>query len=170
MPLYVADYLADTAHLNATESGAYLHLIMHYWKTGGLPQDDKQLATIAKLSMHRWTGMRPTIAEFFSAGWRHKRVDAEIAKAEASYQRRIAYFQSLDERRLPPVEWDALRTTIFARDDYTCQYCSQRGGNLECDHVIPVSRGGTNEPTNLVTACLPCNRSKGTKLPQEWLQ
>jgi len=39
MPLYVADYLADTAHLGALESGVYLHLIMHYWLKGGLPDD-----------------------------------------------------------------------------------------------------------------------------------
>ena len=43
MPLYVADYLADTAHLGATESGAYLHLIMHQWQCGFLPSDERAL-------------------------------------------------------------------------------------------------------------------------------
>jgi uncharacterized protein YdaU (DUF1376 family) len=37
MPLYVGDYIADTAHLSCAESGAYLHLIMHYWRAGSLP-------------------------------------------------------------------------------------------------------------------------------------
>lgn len=36
MAFYVADYLADTLHLSATEHGAYLLLISHYWVHGGL--------------------------------------------------------------------------------------------------------------------------------------
>ena len=67
-------------------------------------------------------------------------------------------------------EWKVLRAGIFARDDYTCHYCGKRGDKLECDHVIPVSRGGSNDPGNLVTACKPCNRSKGAKPLEEWLQ
>jgi len=67
-------------------------------------------------------------------------------------------------------EWAALRSMIFERDDYTCRYCGERGGKLECDHVLPVSRGGSDDPANLVTACLPCNRSKHAKTPEEWLQ
>lgn len=67
-------------------------------------------------------------------------------------------------------EWDALRRTVYARDDYTCAYCGERGRKLECDHVIPVSRGGSNDLDNLVTACRPCNRSKRDKTPAEWRQ
>ena len=59
---------------------------------------------------------------------------------------------------------------VFERDDFTCQYCGKRGGDLECDHVIPVARGGGHETTNLVTACAPCNRSKRDRTPEEWLQ
>ena len=66
MPLYVADYLADTAHLNATQSGAYLHLIMHYWQTGGLPANDEALARIARMTGAEWRNARPIIVPFFS--------------------------------------------------------------------------------------------------------
>lgn len=64
--------------------------------------------------------------------------------------------------------WRELRDTVFRRDDYTCQYCGARGGRLECDHVVPVSRGGPHSLSNLVTACLPCNRRKSGKTVEEW--
>jgi 5-methylcytosine-specific restriction endonuclease McrA len=42
-------------------------------------------------------------------------------------------------------------------------------GALECDHVIPVSRGGKNHIENLATACFKCNRSKNDNLLSEWV-
>jgi uncharacterized protein YdaU (DUF1376 family) len=50
MPLYIADYRKDTAHLSAAEHGAYLLLIMHYWSTGSLPVEDAPLARIAAMT------------------------------------------------------------------------------------------------------------------------
>lgn len=65
-------------------------------------------------------------------------------------------------------DWAELRSKVFARDDFTCAYCGGRGGKLECDHVHPVSRGGSNSLDNLKTACFSCNRSKRDKTLDEW--
>ena len=82
MPLNVADYLRDTTHLDAEESGAYLHLIMAYWVAGGLPNDDRQLTKIAKISRYKWNRIRPTIEAFFRPGFSsHKRIDQELQRA-----------------------------------------------------------------------------------------
>ena len=88
MPLYCADYLADTAHLTAAESGAYLHLIMHYWLKGGLPKDDAQLARIAKMKPREWAEARSTIVSFFKDDWRHDRIERELKDAAEAYDRR----------------------------------------------------------------------------------
>ena len=90
MPLYVADYLADTGHLSTLEHGAYLLLIMHYWQNGGLPDDDTKLARIARLAPKDWGTIRDTIAELFACDWQHKRIDAELAKASENLGRRSA--------------------------------------------------------------------------------
>jgi 5-methylcytosine-specific restriction endonuclease McrA len=64
-------------------------------------------------------------------------------------------------------------TFLFARDGYRCLFCGRPGAQLrhrECltrDHLIPLSRGGTNEWTNVVTACSSCNTRKGNRLPEE---
>ena len=81
MPLYVGDYLADTAHLGALESGGYLHLIMHYWRVGRLPTDDASLARIAKMTGRQWVKAKPLILAFFDGDLRHKRIDAERDRA-----------------------------------------------------------------------------------------
>lgn len=69
-----------------------------------------------------------------------------------------------------PVEsvWRVIRSRIFQRDGYSCRYCGATGVRLECDHVIPVSRGGGHDDSNLATACFDCNRSKRDKLLTEW--
>lgn len=90
MPLYIADYLADTAHLSIAESGVYLHLIMHYWLKDGLPDDDAQLARIVKLTLAEWAAVRPTICALFGEGWSHARIDKEIREADEAYGKRSA--------------------------------------------------------------------------------
>lgn len=50
-----------------------------------------------------------------------------------------------------------------------CYYCKCNvGDNYHVDHVVPLSRGGSNGPENLVIACLTCNQAKYNKLPHEW--
>lgn len=88
MPLYVADYLADTSHLRIAQSGAYLHLIMHYWQKGGLPTDDAMLASIVKMTDKEWKATKPAIQPFFQDGWKHARIDLELQKSDAAYERR----------------------------------------------------------------------------------
>lgn len=80
MPLYIADYLGDTSHLSTVQHGAYLLLLMTYWSQGSLPDNDRQLATITRLSLKEWKRHRPVLAAFFHDGWHHKRVDAELKR------------------------------------------------------------------------------------------
>ena len=89
MPLYVADYLADTRRLSTLEHGAYMLLIMDYWRNGGLPNDDRKLARIVGLPEAEWLDIRDNLAELFQADWRHKRIDEELAKSEAKTERRV---------------------------------------------------------------------------------
>jgi uncharacterized protein YdaU (DUF1376 family) len=91
MPLYVGDYLGDTGHLTTTQHGAYLLLMMHYWRKGELPGDDRQLSKITKLPLKTWCEYRPILQDFFHEGWKHKRIDAELAKmTRVSEKRAIA--------------------------------------------------------------------------------
>lgn len=64
-------------------------------------------------------------------------------------------------------------TFLFARDEYTCQYCGTHRRDLKGrrfltrDHVLPISRGGSNTWENVVTACSSCNHRKANRTPQE---
>ena len=91
MPLYVGDYLGDTGHLTTAQHGAYLLLMMHYWRKGELPDDDRQLSKITKLPLKTWCDTRPILQDFFHSGWRHKRIDAELERmVRLSEKRAIA--------------------------------------------------------------------------------
>jgi hypothetical protein len=55
------------------------------------------------------------------------------------------------------------RFAVLKRDGFQCQYCGKKApeAELRVDHRIPVAHEGTNDPSNLITACHPCNAGKG---------
>ena len=59
------------------------------------------------------------------------------------------------------------RREIMVRDHYTCQYCGRIGRDLTLDHVIPRRARGPHTWENVVAACIPCNRRKAGRTPQE---
>jgi 5-methylcytosine-specific restriction endonuclease McrA len=61
------------------------------------------------------------------------------------------------------------RTNVYARDAHRCQYCGRPFSptDLTFDHVMPVARGGHKGWDNIVTCCIPCNRHKGDRTPEE---
>lgn len=105
----------------------------------------------------RWGWSRITVHRFL-----------ERIRSEALITKEFCHVRTATTVRRMPVDWLATRLRIFERDGYVCQYCGNVGLKLECDHVIPVSRGGSDEDDNLLTACQHCNRSKTDKLPSEW--
>lgn len=98
MPLWIGAYLADTQHLSRDEHGAYLLLLMAYWRNDGpLPDDDKRLSAIAKASHKEWKELRPTIAEFFVVSdgrWTQKRVEAELAQSKDRKNKAVSKAQA----------------------------------------------------------------------------
>jgi len=68
-------------------------------------------------------------------------------------------------RKEPPLTNRAL----FRRDQNMCLYCGNHFDNISLsrDHVVPLSRGGEDTWTNVVTACKRCNARKGSRLPDE---
>lgn len=62
-----------------------------------------------------------------------------------------------------------VRFEVLRRDGHTCRYCGAAAPDvpLTVDHVIPRALGGSDDPSNLVTACQPCNAGKGSTSPDE---
>ena len=69
------------------------------------------------------------------------------------------------QRKSNSTQWKKLRLRILQRDGYECHWCGAEA--TTCDHVIPVTRGGSDDPDNLVAACKRCNFSRQDRLPEE---
>ena len=82
-PFNVVDYNADTGRLTTIQHGAYILLMNEYWLSGGLPDDDEQLAVITKLPPDAWLMLKSKIEQFFLPGWKHKRIDKELRIAKS---------------------------------------------------------------------------------------
>jgi uncharacterized protein YdaU (DUF1376 family) len=166
---HIGDYLTDTAHLSILEDGSYRRLLDRYYATEQPLSCDEQILfrLLRARSEDEKEAVRVVLAEFFvltDAGWSHKRCDAEIKK-----WRSRGWFPSEGKKLRQSIdEWKITRLRIFFRDRYICTYCKLRSKNLECDHIIPVSRGGSNDDSNLTTACRKCNRRKSNKLISEF--
>jgi uncharacterized protein YdaU (DUF1376 family) len=65
MPFYVGDYLSATGRLTTEQHGAYLLILLDYWKNGPPPNDDAVLAALARLSPSAWRKAKPALLGFF---------------------------------------------------------------------------------------------------------
>ena len=88
-----------------------------------------------------------------------------------AWQSAILFSPSLYEQSIAltkrSAEYRVYKDLVFERDGYQCVYCGSTD-NLTLDHVVPVIRGGSNEPDNLACACKSCNSSKGARTVYEW--
>lgn len=89
MPLYPADYLADTRRLTTEQHGAYLLLLLDSWVSGALPDDDSVLARVAGMDAEDWAATRRALAGYFEIAdgkWVHARIEQEREHAQAYAQ------------------------------------------------------------------------------------
>ncbi len=77
----------------------------------------------------------------------------------------VVKLRSHVKRPLPELKLS--RRTVFARDNYTCQYCGSTTKDLTIDHVIPKHHGGKASWENLVCCCRRCNMKKSDKLAHQ---
>ena len=151
MPLYVADYLADAAHLSTLGHGAYLLLIMTYWQRGeALPDDERKLARIARMTDAEWQDVRDDLREFFDIAegeWRHSRIEQELekvrAKSKASSEAGKASAKRRMNKRSTPVE--------------------QTFNHTDTDTDIPPENTTCSRPPKGEA-----KRTQGRKLPEDW--
>jgi len=100
--------------------------------------------SIARARMQAWIKANPERYRLMSAqGNMARRV--RITGAEGTHTR---------------AEWLA----IVARQNDKCLHCPQTG-NLSRDHIVPLSRGGSNYASNIQGLCKPCNSRKGARIP-----
>ncbi|WP_083819124.1 YdaU family protein [Komagataeibacter oboediens] len=104
MPLYIGDYLADTAGLSTLQHGAYILLMMDIWRNGPAPNNPHRLARIAKMDMATWEGeVWPELSHFFIVNddglLDQKRLRAEKNKAEEVSARLAKAAQEREQRK-----------------------------------------------------------------------
>ncbi len=130
----------------------------------------KRIAEIISIEESEWTSY-----DFES--WR------EVSEFKAQYERdhhdwvrcvrfelavprivRLLFYDRLPRR---PVKFN--RRNIYARDRNCCQYCGKKfsTSELSLDHVLPRSRGGHTDWSNVVCCCVKCNVRKGGRTPRE---
>ncbi|MBV6626074.1 MAG: HNH endonuclease [Rivularia sp. (in: Bacteria)] len=59
----------------------------------------------------------------------------------------------------------SIRVCVLHRDKKKCVFCGRNSKQiqLEVDHIVPFSKGGSNDLSNLQTLCIDCNRGKGAR-------
>jgi len=71
---------------------------------------------------------------------------------------------------LSRLSWRRRKAQVRKRDGATCRYCGGHAPDGQPDHILPLSRGGTDDLENLAWACPGCNQSKGDRTLQEWAE
>lgn len=155
MPLYIGDYLADTSRLTTEQHGAYLLLLMDYWRSGRLPDDDKVLSQISKLSNDAWSNARAMLEQFFSIEdgyWIHSRVEQEMAEAKVNKQKNHDRAVKAAKSR-----WNHANSNATSNTNAMLEECPSPSPSHKNNTTVAKATKGTRW-------------QKGFALPSEWVE
>lgn len=85
-----------------------------------------------------------------------KRFNAESKRWNSAHKESEAASSPFGEY---PPDWDDIRKKILQRDGYRCQRCGRTDTELHVHHIVPLSKGGSSDPSNLITLCRECHES-----------
>ncbi len=147
---------AESLLMLSTEEFGLLMRLLGYAAHAGLPTDMGQLSRMAGLSSVR-TGRRlwgrvKRLFELVDGRWRPKPADWYSVYLEPVDRRDLSYY----------------RPRLLELWGNTCAYCLVGEMALDIEHIVPLSRGGTNDPQNLTLACRRCNLKKGSRTAEEF--
>ena len=126
-------------------------------------QYDASRRTEKNRSLVIWFAKNPDKKKLYDRRYRAKYPDKVRAnRKRAKHKRRV---QSLADTK-PISAFD--EKAQLKRQKSKCYYCKCKLEKYHIEHIVPISRGGGNDPDNLVLACPFCNQSKNNKLPHEW--
>jgi 5-methylcytosine-specific restriction endonuclease McrA len=80
-----------------------------------------------------------------------------LASSDDNNESSLNHVQKRLNREQYPADWDNERQVIYKRDNYRCVNCGSVNVELHAHHIVPLSLGGTNAMTNLVTLCRDCH-------------
>lgn len=108
-----------------------------------------------------WNKAHPERVKVRAKQWR---LDWPESIRASSHKRRALKLANTDVHHIPA---DIRQLELDQHG--LCAYCGQPYGAYHVDHVVALSRGGSNGPENIALACPPCNLSKGSKGLLEWV-
>lgn len=157
MPLWIGDYLADTMSLTRDQHGAYLLLIMAYWRNGGpLLADDDELAATARATEAEWPKLRARVMEkFFTERdklWHHDRIDREIAQSQERAQKAESKARAAADAR-----WSKPSSNAPSNAPSIPQAKLEECPSPSPSSISPSLRSGEGGA-----------RKRGTRLPDDW--
>jgi hypothetical protein len=166
MPIEVSRLLSSETWIMCTpeERSAAINLWLQSWTqvpAGSLADNDRVLAHLS-MAGDRW----PDVREMALRGW-EKADDGRLYHAVVCEKVMKVWKPFSGARKAIS---SCLREIIFERDGYVCRYCGDEKGPFHIDHIVPVAKGGDNNPLNLTVSCQCCNLSKGSKTLEEWHQ
>ena len=169
---YVRDWLTDTelGKCSPATRGIWIDLLANMWvapergKLRGTP------AALARLCRCFEREMQGALDEL------HRTAAADVVETEGVYIVSCRRMVAEDKARMAgakrqarfrergggdPENWTAIRATILERDGKMCAYCGRRADTV--DHIMPRSKGGTEDSSNLVACCKRCNTKKSDR-------
>lgn len=157
MPLYVADYQADTAYLTTEQHGAYLLMLMAYWRNGPIPDNDQIIAAITRQTPDAWSITRAVLEPMFQVSdgyWLHKRVESEYEKAKRN--RSVAHEKAAKAAK---TRWDRERERMLqALHEHMPEQCpSPSPSPTHSKSQAKSLEHGASAPSK-----------KGTRIPEDW--